>query len=268
MPLLIFFKADIVANCIKLRKISYFQLFSAVFGPKIHDFLPHFARFKPDFHVPREILSYRKKKSCQSEQYYSSNGCFRIATVTGANWRVKLINYSSATIIMHEKWSSFRDCSMIMHEHLDMSQYQSKIVGQSSILALGDGLFWHCSGGVIEFEVNLDIFWPPLTGNKGNLDIFWPPLTRRSPPQCAVNKDQPLYGRNTKTAVKALMLFGLTCLIHQNALEFHEEHTGEAAHARGRLENVYIAWMKYFISVFLDFEGLPVSYVGWESRFW
>ena len=192
MPLLIFFKADIVANCIKLRKISYFQLFSAVFGPKIHDFLPHFARFKPDSHVPREILSYRKKKSCQSEQYYSSNGCFRIATVRGANWRVKLINYSSATIIMHEKWSIFRDCSMIMHEHLDMSQYQSKIVGQSSILALGDGLFWHCSGGVVEFEVNLDIFWPPLTGNKENIDIFWPPLTRRPPPQCTVNKDQPL----------------------------------------------------------------------------
>ena len=70
---------------------------------------------------------------------------------------------------------------MIMHEHLDMSQYQSKIVGQSSILAL--------------------------------------------------------YGGNTKTAVKALMLFGLTCLIHQNASEFHEEHTGEGAHARGRWED-------------------------------
>ena len=93
---------------------------------------------------------------------------------------------------MHGEWSIFRDCSMIMHEHLDMSQYQSKIVGQSSILALGDGLFWHCSGGVVEFEVNLDIFWPPLTGNKENLDIFWPPLTRRPPPQCTVNKDQPL----------------------------------------------------------------------------
>ena len=181
--------SQIVSNCVKLAIFSYFQLFLA----------QKYTTFCHILHVLSLISmslvkfwAIGKKKSCQSEQYYSSNGCFRIATVTGANWRVKLINYSSATIIMHEKWSSFCDYSMIMHEHLDMSQYQSKIVGQSSILALGDGLFWHCSGGVIEFEVNLDIFWPPLTGNKENLDIFWPPLTRLSPPQCAVNKDQPL----------------------------------------------------------------------------
>ena len=93
MPLLIFLQADVVKSCMKLCKIGFF---SAVYGrfwllytKKIHDFLPSFARFKPDFHVPREILTYRKKKSCQSEQYFSSNGCFCTATVWGANWRVQ-----------------------------------------------------------------------------------------------------------------------------------------------------------------------------------
>ena len=58
------------------------------------------------------------------------------------------------------------------------------------------------------------------------------------------------------------MLFGLTCLIHQNASAFHEEHTGEGAHARGRWEDASNASNTFVILVFRDFEGLPVSYVG------
>ena len=140
-----------------------------------------------------------------------------MATVWGANWRVKLINYSSVSITMHKKWCIFRDYSMIMHEHQETSQYQFQIVGQSAIFTLGDGLFWHCSGGVVEFEVNLDIFCTPLRETliyfeppslairqkwgkpryifnppQRTLNIYWPPLTARPPPQCTVNKDQPL----------------------------------------------------------------------------
>ena len=145
-----------------------------------------------------------------------------MATVWGANWRVKLINYSSVSITMHKKWCTFRDYSMIMHEHQDTSQYQFQIVGQSAIFTLGDGLFWHCSGGVVEFEVNLDIFCTPLRKSliyfeppslairqkwgkpryifnppQRTLNIYWPPLTARPPPQCTVNKDQPLTAPET-----------------------------------------------------------------------
>ena len=177
MPLLIFFKADIVANCIKLRKISYFQLFSSCFGPKIHDFLPPFAPFKPDFHVPREILSYRKKN-------HVNRNNITVATAASVLQLLEVQIGGSNSLIIHQPQSSCmrNDQFFVTVRWLCMN---TSIWVNTSPKSLGNHLYWH-------------------------------------------------YGRNTKTAVKALMLFGLTCLIHQNALEFHEEHTGESAHARGR----------------------------------
>ena len=45
----------------KLYQITQNQIFFSCFWPKNARLLPSFARFKPAIHVPREILSYRKK---------------------------------------------------------------------------------------------------------------------------------------------------------------------------------------------------------------
>ena len=63
-------------------------------------------------------------------------------------------------------------------------------------------------GGVIEFEVNLDIFWPPLTGNKENLDIFWPPSPGDHPPNAPLIKTNPLRSKykNSRKSVNVVRI--------------------------------------------------------------
>ena len=114
---------------------SYFRLFSAVFGPKIHDFLPHFARFKPDFHVPREILSYRKKN-------HVNRNNITVATAASVLQLLQVQIGGSNSLIIHQPQSSCmrNDQVFVTVRWLCMN---TSIWVNTSPKSLGNHLYWH-----------------------------------------------------------------------------------------------------------------------------